>query len=48
MFGLHSTGDLYFGAGKGLEPESFWSGLIDDVHIYNEALSPDDVAALVR
>jgi hypothetical protein len=33
-------GDLYIGAGSGLEPGTFWSGLIDDVRIYNRAVSP--------
>ena len=35
-----STGGLYFGAGKALEPGSFFSGLIDDVRIYNRAVTP--------
>jgi len=35
-----STGGLYLGAGKGLEAGSFWSGLIDDVRIYNRATRP--------
>lgn len=35
-----STGGLRIGAGKDLESVSFWSGLIDDVRIYNRALIP--------
>jgi len=35
-----SDGGLHIGAGKNLETESFWSGLIDDVRIYNRAVSP--------
>ena len=35
-----STGGLYIGAGKGLEAGSFWSGLIDDVRIYDRAIKP--------
>jgi len=31
---------LYIGAGKSREAGSFWSGLIDDVRIYNRAVSP--------
>jgi hypothetical protein len=31
---------LYIGAGKGLEPGSFWSGLIDDVRIHDRAVTP--------
>ena len=35
-----STRGLYIGAGKDLEVGSFFSGLIDDVHIYNRAVAP--------
>ena len=42
-----SEGGLYIGTGKNREPGSFFSGLIDDVRIYDEALSAEDVAALV-
>ncbi len=31
---------LYIGAGTAMEPGSFWSGLIDDVRIYNRAVIP--------
>jgi hypothetical protein len=31
---------LYIGAGSSLEPGTFWSGLIDDVRIYNRVVSP--------
>jgi hypothetical protein len=31
---------LYIGAGKGLESNTFWSGLIDDVRIYDRAVEP--------
>ncbi len=33
-------GGLYFGAGKDLDPASFFSGLIDDVRIYDRAITP--------
>jgi hypothetical protein len=33
-------GGLYIGAGSGLEPGTFWSGLIDDVLIYKRVVSP--------
>ncbi|OHB74887.1 MAG: hypothetical protein A2Z25_10715 [Planctomycetes bacterium RBG_16_55_9] len=33
-------GGLYFGAGSTLAPDTFWSGLIDDIRIYNRAVSP--------
>ena len=34
------AGKLIIGAGGSLEPGSFWSGLIDDVRIYNRAVKP--------
>jgi hypothetical protein len=33
-------GGLYIGAGSGLEPSTLWTGLIDDVRIYNWVVSP--------
>ena len=33
-------GGLYLGAGSALSPGNFWSGLIDDVRIYNRAVKP--------
>lgn len=35
-----SESGLYIGTGSVLEPGSYWSGLIDDVRIYNRALVP--------
>ncbi len=35
-----SAGSLHIGAGKNLEPGSFFSGLIDDVRIYDRAITP--------
>jgi hypothetical protein len=35
-----SAGGLYLGTGMALAPGSFWSGLIDDVRIYNQAVKP--------
>ena len=35
-----SENGLYLGAGAAMEPGSFWSGLIDDVRIYNRAVTP--------
>ena len=35
-----SAGGLYIGAGSNLTPDSFWSGLIDDVRIYDRAVEP--------
>ena len=33
-------GDLYIGAGSDLGPGTFWSGLIDDVQVYDRAVIP--------
>ena len=35
-----SENGLYIGTGTAMEPGSFWSGLIDDVRIYNRAVIP--------
>jgi hypothetical protein len=35
-----SVNSLYFGTGKTMGPSSFFSGLIDDVRIYNRVVSP--------
>jgi hypothetical protein len=35
-----SDNGLYIGTGKAMEPGSFWSGLIDDVRIYDRAVTP--------
>ena len=43
-----ATGGLYIGAGKTLASGTFFSGLIDDVRIYNVALSAEKIAALAR
>ena len=41
-----SDGGLYIGAGKTLDAASFFPGLIDDVRIYNRALSTKDIEEL--
>jgi len=39
--GLDSaTGGFYIGRGKSMEPETYFSGLIDDVRIYDRAVMP--------
>ena len=38
--GMPSDGGLYFGAGKNLDADGFFSGLIDDICIYNCAVTP--------
>jgi len=41
LSGLESAdGGLYFGVGITLAPGTFWSGLIDDIRIYNRVVSP--------
>jgi hypothetical protein len=35
-----SAGGLYIGAGNNLDASSFFSGLIDDVRIYDRAVTP--------
>jgi hypothetical protein len=45
---LSSNGGLRIGAGKNLEAGNFFSGLIDDVRIYNKALDAEEIAALGR
>ena len=39
---------LYIGAASTLEPGGFFSGLIDDVRIYDVALTPEDIEALTQ
>ncbi|MHC4559035.1 MAG: LamG-like jellyroll fold domain-containing protein [Planctomycetota bacterium] len=41
-------GGLYIGAGKELDAASFFSSQIDDVRIYNQALSASDIKVLAR
>ena len=45
---MPAQGGLYIGAGKDLEPGTFWSGLIDDIRIYSVALSAEEIEALAR
>ncbi len=46
--GVGSDGGLYFGAGKTLDAGSFFTGLIDDIRIYDRALSAEEIAELGR
>jgi hypothetical protein len=39
---------LYIGTGKAMAPGTYFSGLIDDVRIYNVALSAEQIAALAQ
>jgi len=47
--GLESaTGGFYIGTGKAMEPGTYFSGLIDDVRIYDRALNPEQIAELAQ
>ncbi|MHC4072139.1 MAG: LamG-like jellyroll fold domain-containing protein [Planctomycetota bacterium] len=46
--GVGSNGELHVGAGPAREAGTFWSGLIDDIRIYDEVLSAEEVADLAR
>jgi hypothetical protein len=35
-----SENGFYIGAGKMMQSGTYWSGLIDDVRIYNRTVSP--------
>jgi len=43
-----ADGGLYIGAGKALDAATFFSGRIDDVRVYNLALSAEEIAALAK
>jgi len=45
---VDSNDSLYFGASKTFDAAAFWSGLIDDIRIYDEVLSAEEVAELAR
>jgi hypothetical protein len=48
LVAISATGNLYIGTDKNLEAGTFFSGLIDDVRIYNRALSAEEIAALLE
>ena len=43
-----ADGGMYIGAGKSLDAGSFFSGLIDDIRIYNIALTAEQIEELAR
>jgi hypothetical protein len=45
---LSSNGGLFIGTSKTLDVGSFFSGLIDDVRIYDVALTAEEIAALAQ
>ena len=46
--GVQSTAGLHIGAGQTLDTLTFFSGLIDDVRIYDVALTAEEIAALAQ
>jgi hypothetical protein len=46
--GVGSDGGLHIGADKTLDAASYFSGLIDDVRIYNNVLTAEEIAALAQ
>ncbi|MFC1603678.1 LamG-like jellyroll fold domain-containing protein [Planctomycetota bacterium] len=43
-----ANGGLYIGTSKTLDAETFFSGMIDDVRIYDKALNPEQIEAIAR
>ena len=43
-----ATGGLNIGTGKDLNAGTFFSGMIDDVRIYNKVLNAKEISALVQ
>jgi len=46
--GNPSDGGFYIGASKDLDSGSFFSGMLDDVRIYSQALSAEEIATLAQ
>ena len=46
--GVSLDGGLFIGVGEGLNLATCWSGLIDDVRIYDNALSEEAVTVLAH
>ena len=46
--GMPSDSGLYIGASKDLDAETFFSGFIDDVRIYNKALSQEEIETIAQ
>ncbi|MHC4438969.1 MAG: LamG domain-containing protein, partial [Planctomycetota bacterium] len=45
---VSSSNGLYIGTGKAMEPGTYFSGLIDDVRVYDVALTAEDIAVFVQ
>jgi Tol biopolymer transport system component len=48
VYGMPSDGGLYLGCGSTFDPATYFSGLLDDVRIYNAALSAKEIEELSR
>jgi hypothetical protein len=46
--GVPSDGGLYIGASQDLDTGTFFSGFIDDVRIYKQALTAEEIAVLAQ
>jgi hypothetical protein len=44
----YSNGGMYFGTEKNLDATTFFSGMIDDIRIYNKALNAKEIEALAN
>ena len=45
---MSSNGDLYIGTSKNLEAGTFFSGLIDDVRIYDKTLTAEQIQTMAQ
>jgi len=48
VVGLSCDAGLYIGAGQALDATTFFSGLMDDIRIYDVALSAEEIVALAQ
>ena len=46
--GVQTTGAVYIGAGPALDAGNYFSGLIDDVRIYQRVLSPEQIQMMAQ
>ena len=46
--GVQTNGGMYIGVGQALDASTFFSGLIDDIRIYDVALTAEEIAALAQ
>ena len=46
--GVSLDGDLFIGVGEGINLSTCWAGLIDDVRIYNNVLTDEEITTLAQ